>query len=348
VAELRLWGLNREFAFADPAAAGGAVPAESRDAGSAAGSGGGNAAGGGVPLIKGWAEVLGEVSDHQALVGSLKQSPYAPLFKVRRGREGRGVTPNCGMLAKVCRRPRAGAFPPPSRPAHHPPSQQDEVAAWEAKLVLLQEGLASLAAIQRKWLYLAPIFARGTLPGQQGRFGGVDGEFRAVVAHLHVSGALWRGTLRWNVGAGSVLVPSAVKHLAHNPRNVALTPDLLLPPPQPQASRKVLAFTEMPCPRERLAGMAAALDACQRALSDYLEDKRAAFPRWVEGGGGLEGWERVRGPLRRHLLPCRSEYLNLGRGPVSNPLSNRPPTVCLLSPPSPCPPPPSRQLLLPG
>ena len=62
------------------------------------------------------------------------------------------------------------------------------MAAWEAKLVLLQEGLASLASIQRKWLYLAPIFSRGALPGQQGRFMAVDGEFRAVMAHLNVSG----------------------------------------------------------------------------------------------------------------------------------------------------------------
>lgn len=52
--------------------------------------------------------------------------------------------------------------------------------------MLLQEGLASLNAIQRKWLYLEPIFARGALPGQQGRFRAVDGELRAVMAHLHV------------------------------------------------------------------------------------------------------------------------------------------------------------------
>ena len=53
--------------------------------------------------------------------------------------------------------------------------------------MLLQEGLAALNAIQRKWLYLEPIFSRGALPGQQGRFRAVDAELRAVMAHLHVS-----------------------------------------------------------------------------------------------------------------------------------------------------------------
>jgi len=46
----------------------------------------------------------------------------------------------------------------------------------------------------------------------------------------------------------------------------------------------VVAFTDLPHPRERLGGMLAALDACQRALSDFLEEKRGAFPRWGTGG----------------------------------------------------------------
>lgn len=66
---------------------------------------------------------------------------------------------------------------------------QDEISAWESKLMLLQEGLSSLNAIQRKWLYLEPIFARGALPGQQGRFKAIDLELKAVMAHLQVSAA---------------------------------------------------------------------------------------------------------------------------------------------------------------
>lgn len=44
---------------------------------------------------------------------------------------------------------------------------QDETTAWETRLASLQDGLASLNQIQRKWVYLEPIFARGALPQQQ-------------------------------------------------------------------------------------------------------------------------------------------------------------------------------------
>lgn len=35
--------------------------------------------------------------------------------------------------------------------------------------------------MQRKWVYLAPIFGRGALPQQQARFRSVDEEFRRVM-----------------------------------------------------------------------------------------------------------------------------------------------------------------------
>jgi hypothetical protein len=209
---------------------------------------------------------------------------------------------------------------------------QDEVAAWEGKLVLLQEGLTALASIQRKWLYLEPIFARGALPSARPRFAAVDGELRAVLAHLHVSGFFLEtargrcqatlcsagafprppfeilessdgGSLpvhlcRFCVVAGcwathpnlqppppalgSLDLKPPCCHLPKPPRNDR-------PPPPAQASRKVVAFTDLPCPRERLAGMAAALDACQRALNEFLEDKRGAFPRRGGGPGGVHG-----------------------------------------------------------
>jgi len=159
-----------------------------------------------VALIKGWAEVLGEVSDHQALVGSLRQSGYYSLFKVR---SGRGAVNGWIGLSRLhllllwrasdlalsillaCRRSLCTAHSTLLRPnPTHPPGQQDEIAAWESKLLLLQEGLSTLAAIQRKWVHLEPIFARGALPSQTGRFRAVDGEFRGVMGHLRVS---WGG-----------------------------------------------------------------------------------------------------------------------------------------------------------
>ena len=38
------------------------------------------------------------------------------------------------------------------------------------RLGTLSEGLQQLNAIQRKWVYLEPIFSRGALPEQQARF----------------------------------------------------------------------------------------------------------------------------------------------------------------------------------
>lgn len=34
---------------------------------------------------------------------------------------------------------------------------------------------------QRKWVYLEPIFGRGALPKEQGRFRRVDGDFKAIM-----------------------------------------------------------------------------------------------------------------------------------------------------------------------
>lgn len=61
------------------------------------------------------------------------------------------------------------------------------MATWENKLVFLQEGLLLLNQVQRKWVYLHPIFARGALPMQQARFRSVDDEFRRVMGLVEYS-----------------------------------------------------------------------------------------------------------------------------------------------------------------
>ena len=50
----------------------------------------------------------------------------------------------------------------------------DTVAQYESKLSLLDHVLAQLNPIQRKWVYLEPIFGRGSLPHEQARFSRVD------------------------------------------------------------------------------------------------------------------------------------------------------------------------------
>ncbi|KAF5921105.1 hypothetical protein HPG69_018505 [Diceros bicornis minor] len=57
---------------------------------------------------------------------------------------------------------------------------EDKVSIWERKLAELDEYLQNLNHIQRKWVYLEPIFGRGALPKEQTRFNRVDEDFRSV------------------------------------------------------------------------------------------------------------------------------------------------------------------------
>nr|XP_023648221.1 cytoplasmic dynein 2 heavy chain 1 isoform X1 [Paramormyrops kingsleyae]XP_023648222.1 cytoplasmic dynein 2 heavy chain 1 isoform X1 [Paramormyrops kingsleyae] len=60
----------------------------------------------------------------------------------------------------------------------------DKVALWEIRLADLDEYLHNLNAIQRKWVYLEPIFGRGSLPREQARFVRVDEDFRSIMADV--------------------------------------------------------------------------------------------------------------------------------------------------------------------
>lgn len=46
-----------------------------------------------------------------------------------------------------------------------------------------------------------------------------------------------------------------------------------------QVTKLVVSFADIPGIRDKLPQMAQQLDVCQRALSDFLEDKRSSFPR---------------------------------------------------------------------
>lgn len=50
----------------------------------------------------------------------------------------------------------------------------------------MDEYLHNLNQIQRKWVYLEPIFGRGALPKEQGRFKRVDDDFRFVTLTILV------------------------------------------------------------------------------------------------------------------------------------------------------------------
>ncbi|XP_035398354.1 cytoplasmic dynein 2 heavy chain 1 [Cygnus atratus] len=61
---------------------------------------------------------------------------------------------------------------------------EDKVSIWEKKMADLDEFLQNLNLIQRKWVYLEPIFGRGALPKEQARFSRVDEDFRSVMSDI--------------------------------------------------------------------------------------------------------------------------------------------------------------------
>ncbi len=60
----------------------------------------------------------------------------------------------------------------------------DRANAWEQRLAELDAGLTGLQAVQRRWVYLEPIFGGGALTMEAPRFNRVDGEFRSLLAAI--------------------------------------------------------------------------------------------------------------------------------------------------------------------
>lgn len=52
---------------------------------------------------------------------------------------------------------------------------------FEVKLSVVDECLHSMNQIQRKWVYLEPIFTRGSLPQEAARFSRIDSDFRSIM-----------------------------------------------------------------------------------------------------------------------------------------------------------------------
>jgi dynein heavy chain 2, cytosolic len=139
-------------------------------------------------LIKEWKDVMSEVSDHQALVNSVKENKYAGRFR-------------------------------------------GEIEKYEGKLSLLEGALVRLNQIQRKWIYLEPIFMRGALPEEQGRWRRLDEDYRNIM------------------------------------HNVA-------------ANHHVIELANIAGFLDTLSTIMAQLERCQKALNDFLEEKRNKFPRF--------------------------------------------------------------------
>ena len=110
----------------------------------------------------------------------------------------------------------------------------DQGAVFDAKMTALDSHLHALNQIQRKWVYLEPIFERGALPSEQSRFRRVDVEFRDIMAKIETEPLLFN---------------LADEMLHHG-----------------------LA--------ESLEKQLDQLERCQKALTEFLEEKRSAMPRF--------------------------------------------------------------------
>ncbi|XP_046395709.1 cytoplasmic dynein 2 heavy chain 1 [Ischnura elegans] len=64
----------------------------------------------------------------------------------------------------------------------------DRVSIWESRLSDLDDYLHQLTIIQRKWLYLEPIFGSGVLASEGARFSRIDSDFRWVAKELAQEG----------------------------------------------------------------------------------------------------------------------------------------------------------------
>eukprot|EP01042_Synura_sphagnicola_P003650 gene3650-4550_t len=110
----------------------------------------------------------------------------------------------------------------------------DEGAVLESKMAVLDIVLHTLNSIQRKWVYLEPIFARGALPNEESRFRRIDEDFSDIMNSVYKEPKLF--------------------NLADDRMYSNLT--------------------------EKLKAMLDQLERCQKALTDFLEAKRSAMPRF--------------------------------------------------------------------
>lgn len=110
----------------------------------------------------------------------------------------------------------------------------DQGLALEAKLAVLDFVLHTLNSIQRKWVYLEPIFGRGALPSEESRFRRVDEELTNIMT------VIVRDPKLFNF-ADEQIFP----HLSDDLRT-----------------------------------MLDQLERCQKALADFLEQKRSSMPRF--------------------------------------------------------------------
>ncbi|GBG24746.1 Cytoplasmic dynein 2 heavy chain 1 [Hondaea fermentalgiana] len=142
-------------------------------------------------------------------------------------------------------------------PYYKPFEQQASV--YEQNMADLDTYLGMMNQVQRKWLYLEPIFNKGALPSEATRFRRIDDDWVEIM-----------------------------QKLAADPMLFALCDE-----------------TNFPRLRDTLTNMCDQLERCQKALADFLEEKRSKLPRFYFIGDDdlLEILGQARNPrvIQSHL-----------------------------------------------
>lgn len=133
---------------------------------------------------------------------------------------------------------------------------EGQATDWENKLGILDSVMSLLQVVQRKWVYLEPIFGRGALPKEQARFNSINSDFLRVMERVDRDG-------------------------------------------------RVLSLAKVSGLTANLEAMEDQLSRCQKALAEFLEEKRSGFPRFYFIGDEdlLEILGRATDPnvIQRHL-----------------------------------------------
>jgi hypothetical protein len=137
---------------------------------------------------------------------------------------GRTCSPRSAISSRCWPRSRRAptTHPSPTWPARHVADRSQQLAPnalravqFDAKLAVVDECLHLLNTIQRKWVYLEPIFGRGALPQETARFGSVDREFREVTNDMHATpnvlriGSIGGLKVRWSAASTTTQTPPA-------------------------------------------------------------------------------------------------------------------------------------------
>nr|CAD7428767.1 unnamed protein product [Timema monikensis] len=146
----------------------------------------------------------------------------------------------------------------------------EEVSAWQSKLSIADQVITIWFEVQRTWMHLESIFMssediRKQLPEDSDRFDRIDTEFKVRLS------VILRQSPCGVVGTGLMplcSVPADIKDL-----RVVMMEDIAKTPNVVEATNKTGLIRQL----EVLQGE---LTLCEKALAEYLETKRLAFPRF--------------------------------------------------------------------